>query len=247
MNMIIHPNLEKLKNKLSNLIIEYEELKFKICPNMEIEYLSRFGFLEFELYKKDVELSKLKRKFQLIQIRINNQEEIDIDSINKILNEEFLTYEKNLEKQMIELDKLSNILDITLLSDDDLKKLKSLYKKAVLKLHPDLNENLSNHEKELFIHITEAFNLGDLETLELLYYSIESDNMYSVSDDERLKELIEDLKIKIESIKSKFPYNKKELLDDDELSNKYKSDLKNLIKQFSEEIQKYNDKIIKLI
>ena len=66
MNMIIHPNLEKLKNKLSNLIIEYEELKFKICPNMEIEYLSRFGFLEFELYKKDVELSKLKRKFQLI-------------------------------------------------------------------------------------------------------------------------------------------------------------------------------------
>ena len=247
MNMIIHPDLEKLKNKLSNLIIEYEELKFKICPNMELEYLANFGFLEFELYKKDVELSKLKRKFQLIQMRINNQEEIDIDSINKILNDEFLTYEKNLEKQMIELDKLSNILDITLLSDDDLKKLKSLYKKCVLKLHPDLNENLSNNEKELFIRITEAFNLGDLETLELLYYSIESDNIYSVSDDDRLKELIEDLKIKIEAIKSKFPYNKKELLDDDERVNNYKNDLKKLIQQFSEEIRKYENKIIKLI
>ena len=148
---------------------------------------------------------------------------------------------------MIELDKLSNILDITLLSDDDLKKLKSLYKKCVLKLHPDLNENLSNNEKELFIRITEAFNLGDLETLELLYYSIESDNIYSVSDDDRLKELIEDLKIKIESIKSKFPYNKKELLDDDERVNNYKNDLKKLIQQFSEEIRKYENKIIKLI
>lgn len=247
MDMIIHPDFEKLKYKLSDLIIEYEELKFKICPNMEIKYLSKFGFLEFELYKKDVELSKLKRKFQLIQIRINNQEEIDIDSINKILNDEFLSYEKNVEKQMCDLDKLSNVFDITVLSDDELKKLKSLYKKAVLKLHPDLNENLSNHEKELFIHITEAFNLGDLETLEFLYYSIESDEMVYMPGENRLKELIDDLENKIEKIKANFPYNKKELLDDDELSNKYKSDLKNLIKQFSEEIQKYNDKIIKLI
>ena len=71
--------------------------------------------------------------------------------------------------------------------------------------------------------------------------------MVYMPGENRLKELIDDLENKIEKIKANFPYNKKELLDDDELSNKYKSDLKNLIKQFSEEIQKYNDKIIKLI
>lgn len=98
MSIIIHPEFEKLKNRLSDLIIEYDELVFKICPNIEAEYLLNFGFLEYDLYKKDVELSKIKRKFQLMRIQVNNQETIDIDFINEVLDEEFIEYGKKIKK-----------------------------------------------------------------------------------------------------------------------------------------------------
>ena len=83
MSIIIHPEYKRLKNKLSNLILECETLKFQICPEIERRYLINFGILEFELYKKDVELAKLKRKLQLIQIQINHELEIDIGEINE--------------------------------------------------------------------------------------------------------------------------------------------------------------------
>lgn len=246
MSIIIHPEFEKLKNRLSDLIIEYDELVFKICPNIEAEYLLNFGFLEYDLYKKDVELSKIKRKFQLMRIQVNNQETIDIDFINEVLDEEFIEYEKKLKKQMDELDNLSNISMVKTLSKDDSKKLKSIYKKCVLKLHPDLNKNLSDHEKDLFLLVTESFKNEDLNTLESLYYSIENEVTDHDFDEIKLTDLIDDLESKIKKIKDSFPYNKKELVEDSAMSKKYKEDLKKLLEQFEKEIRKYNDKIIDL-
>lgn len=76
MSITLHPEFEKLKNKLSDLILTYNELTLRICPNLEIKYLQNFGILEYELYKKDINLSILKRKLKLIQIQINNEEQI---------------------------------------------------------------------------------------------------------------------------------------------------------------------------
>ena len=247
MSIIIHPEYKRLKNKLSNLILECETLKFQICPELERRYLINFGILEFELYKKDVELAKLKRKLQLIQIQINHELEIDIDEINERLDEEFDEYEENIKKQM---EKLQNVLDgfpEKYLSKEDEKRLKLISKQCVLKLHPDLNPNQTEYEKNLFLEINNAFKNGDLERLEALYYLIPNGEFDYVSDMDRLKELIENIESEISEIKAKYPYNKKELLSSDENIQAYKSELEYLIKQYAEEIRNYENRIWGLI
>lgn len=167
MSIIVHPEYENLKNKLAQLVFEYNELKYRICPALEDRYVRKFGILEWELYKKDVELSKIKRKLQLIQIRINNEESINIDEINRQLDEEFLAYEKNISKQMEELETLLNSY-YEKLSEEEVKSLKSIYKKCIFALHPDLNDEMSPEQLELFTQINDAFKKGDLKTLESL-------------------------------------------------------------------------------
>lgn len=246
MSLVIHPEYKRLKDNLSNLLIEEESLLSQICPEIERKYLINFGFLEFELYKKDTELSKIKRKLQLIQIQINNEKEIDIEAINKKLNEEFREYEQNIKKQM---DDLNSIMGETphYLSKDDAKRLKLIYKQCVLKLHPDLNQNQTDYEKQLFVLITDAFKCGDLKKMESLYYIIPESGMEQVSEIDRLKELIRDVEERIMEIKSNYPYNKKELLNHDESINEYKHELNELIKQFGCEITRYENKILELI
>ena len=246
-DIIVHPEFKRLKNHLSNLIIEFEALKFDICPDIERKYILNFGFLEFELYKKDVELNKLRRKIQLIQIKINNQEPIGIEKIDNQIEKEFEEYEKNIKKQMDELDNAIKAPDFEYLSEKETKRLKMIYKQCVLKLHPDLNKNLSESDKNLFLQINKAFKKGDLNTIESLYYLINTDEIEPISDIDRLKELIDDLEDKIKEIKENYPYNKKPLLSSKKRIYEYKLELNSLIEQFDSEIQLYLEKMEKLI
>lgn len=246
MSIIVHPEYENLKNKLAQLVFEYNELKYRICPALEDRYVRKFGILEWELYKKDVELSKIKRKLQLIQIKINNEESINIDEINRQLDEEFLAYEKNISKQMEELETLLNSY-YEKLSEEEVKSLKSIYKKCIFALHPDLNDEMSPEQLELFTQINDAFKKGDLKTLESLYLLIPEGQAETISDLDKLKELIKYNEDKIREIKENYPYNKFELLKDVFKSESYKIELKDLIDQFDDEIKSYQEKISGLI
>ena len=85
MSLIVHPEVTKLKEKLSQLILEYDNLIDHICPEIERIYVLAFGRYEYELYKIELEIDRLKRKLQLIQIEINNENEIDLDKIEKMV------------------------------------------------------------------------------------------------------------------------------------------------------------------
>ena len=246
MPIIIHPEYENLKNKLSKLIFRYNNLKYHVCPNIERNYVRNFGLLEYELYKQDVELSKIKRKLKLIQIKINNNEKIDIDWINQQLEKEFSIYEQNIAKQMEELDKLLNS-NPEYLSKEDAIKLKAIYKKCVFALHPDVNDNVSQDQLALFTQINEAFKNSDLNMLESLYLSIPNYEMDNASDLDRLDDLIKFWENKIKELKESYPYNKKGLLDDEDEAESYKEELKVLINQFKNEINSYQEKIISMI
>lgn len=97
--------------------------------------------------KRDVELSILKRKLGLLYIQINSQDEVNLDLIDEALKEEFLEYEHNIKLQMEELDELIGDKKFHKLSKKNAKRLKSLYKECVLKLHPDLHPDQSIIEK----------------------------------------------------------------------------------------------------
>ena len=249
MDLTVHPQIKKMKEELSQLIFEYNDLQFHTCPNIEHEYLVKFGVLEYEVYKKEVELNRLKRKYQLMQIKVNNEEKIDVDLIENQLKKEFRDYEKSLTKQMDELKKMTANTDSKKLSEKDSQKIKKLYRQCILKLHPDLASELTEENKILFFEINQAYKAGDLKTMESLAALVNSDSakVDENSDAEKLRGLIEDMESKIQDIKERYPYNKLKILTNSEFSEEYKNSLNDKLEEYEKEKSLYEEKISKLI
>ena len=248
MSMIVHSEYEKLKDYLSNLIYEYEDLINHICPNIEMEYLLKFGIYEYELYKKELELNKLKFKLKLLQTEINHQNELDLNEIDKKVLDKYTEYENNLKNSMNELENIIKHKDNYFqLDEEDEKELKRIYKILIKKLHPDLNIHQEDFKKELFIKVTNAYKNGDLEELKALYAMLPDEDIEEKSSLNELKELIHSFEKKIEKIKSDYPYNKLDLLSNEKEINDYKINLQYLIDSCNEEIKDYGKKINEII
>ena len=246
MSLIIHPEVEKLKERLSQLILEYDYLINQTCPEIERQYVLEFGLFEYELYRLELEIDKLKRKIQLIQKEINHENEIDLNKIEEIINREFEEYEKQLQAQ---IDEIKYIEDIKTkeLSDEDFKKIKKLYKLLIKRLHPDLNPNQTFFEYNLFLNTVKHFKNGDLKGLESILAILPGEETEETSEIEDLKNLVEDYEKRISDVKKDYPYNKKGLLDDKKSGNEYRQMLIELIDDRKEEIVKLENKIDDLI
>ena len=107
------------------------------------------------------------------------------------------------------------------------QRIKSLYRKIVKRLHPDVHPNPTEREKELLNQAMKAFREGDLQELERIWDELSGmDVPEDLFDDtpegrEKLRELLEKLKarvrlleLEIEHIKEEFPYKLKQFLED---------------------------------
>ncbi len=246
MSLIVHPEVTKLKEKLTQLIFEYDNLMDHICPEIERRYVLEFGTYEYSLYKVELEIDKLKRKLKLIQIEINHENEIDMDKIEERVSKEFEEYEKQLQDQIDEI-RLLEETKVEKLSESDSKKLKQIYRMLVKRLHPDLNPNPSFLEISLFIRATNAFKKGNLEELESIVAILPDESTDENPEIDNLRDLVKSYEDKIVKLKNDYPYNKKELLENRESGNEYKKMLIELIDDRKKDLNKLNNKINNLI
>ena len=175
-------------------------------------------------------------------MEINHENKIDLEKIDNILSEEFEEYEQQLKAQIEEINYLKST-EIKQLSDEDSRKLKKIYRILIKKLHPDLNPNQRFYEKNMFLRATKAFQNGDLSDLEALLALTDDGEIEEESEIDDLKRLIGDFEEKIEKIKQDYPYNKKELLVDDEKGRQYKNMLVELIHDRQDDIKKLEKEI----
>lgn len=246
MALIIHPEVANLKDQLSQLIFQYDNLISHVGPEIERQYVLEFGRYEYKLYELELNIDKLRRKLQLIQIEINHENPIDLDKIEKILQEEFEEYEKQVQSQIDEIKFLEEN-NPEKLSESDTKKLKKLYRMLVKKLHPDLNPNQTFFELNLFYRAVYCFEHGDLKGLESVAAVLPENAGEETSQIDDLKRLIEEYEDKIMELKEKYPFNKRELLEDEDSGRKYKDMLLELIEDRKKDIETLENKINDLI
>lgn len=246
MTLIIHPEVKKLKEQLTQLIFEYDNLINHVCPEIEMKYVLEFGIYEYRLYKLELEIDKLKRKLQLIRIEINHGNEIDLEKINKKLDKEFEEYEKQIRAQIDEINFLEENKPEKLSSNDS-KKLKKLYRMLIKRLHPDLHPNQTFFELNLFYRAVTCFEKGDLKGLESVATLLPDEDTGEVSEIEKLKELVREFEERIFKLKEDYPYNKKEMLEDKDSCNEYISMLLELIDDRKEDVKNLENRINKLI
>ena len=174
-NVIVFPDFEKLKSEvekmrteLSMLLLERDELQFVICKNIETEYMLKLGSIEYKAYEAQCAALRLKRKIELIQAKKNRQEKVIISAIEETLDKEFAEYQKQLDEQ---IDKMNDALKRSkaeVLSDEDNKELKKLYRKIVKALHPDINPDVSKAQVNLFDNAVQAYKNRNLDTLRII-------------------------------------------------------------------------------
>lgn len=262
-NVIVFPDFEKLKNEvermrteLSMLLLERDELQFVICKNIETEYMLKLGSIEYKAYEAQCAALRLKRKIELIQAKKNRQEKVIISAIEETLDTEFAEYQKRLNEQ---IDKMNDALKRSkaeVLSDEDNKKLKKLYRKIVKALHPDINPDVSQAQVQLFDNAVSAYKNGDLNTLRIIGEMVGNNPLSEqhkdamtqlVEERERLQGLLKSIRESIDNIKSEYPYTMKDILEDTEKTEQKKQELENILEQYNELISIYKAKIEEMI
>ena len=262
-NVIVFPDFEKLKSEvekmrteLSMLLPERDELQFVICKNIETEYMLKLGSIEYKAYKAQCAALRLKRKIELIQAKKNRQEKVIISAIEETLDSEFAEYQKQLNEQ---IDKMNDALKRSkaeVLSNEDNKKFKKLYRKIVKALHPDINPDVSEAQVQLFDNAVSAYKNGDLNTLKIIGEMVgnsplpeqHKDALTQLNEEkERLQNLLKVIRDSIEQIKSKYPYTMKEIIEDEEQTEQKKKELENILSQYNELISIYKAKIEEMI
>lgn len=262
-NVIVFPDFEKLKSEvekmrteLSMLLLERDELQFVICKNIETEYMLKLGSIEYKAYETQCAALRLKRKIELIQAKKNRQEKVIISAIEETLDNEFAKYQKQLDEQ---IDKMNDALKRSkaeVLTVEENKELKKLYRKIVKALHPDINPDVSETQVDLFDNAVQAYKNGDLNTLRIIGEMVgnsplpeqHKDALTQLNEEkERLQNLLKAIRDSIEQIKSEYPYTMKEIIEDEEQIEQRKRELENVLSQCNELISIYKAKIEEMI
>lgn len=127
--------------------------------------------------------------------------------------------------------------------------LKELYRKIIKRLHPDVNPNITEREKELFNKAVQAYENGDVVTLQEIYDEVFGDDISQEAQKElsyeelaalrdKLKERIEHILAEIEAIRQRFPYTEKEFLDDPEAVKEKREELERQIRANEETLRR---------
>lgn len=178
---------KKLKgwNRLEELILQKEDLK-KECFHLDQQYLRIFGKLLMAVFESKIRCIELKKKIQLAQKEINKGQKINISEINKRIEIQMIEYYLKISKMHKEYDTANSFTAIDIAT---LEKIKSLYRKLVKFLHPDLNPQITANERytEVWEMVQTAYKLNDLDLLEeseILAYGLKANKEYSKLDTE---------------------------------------------------------------
>ena len=135
------------------------------------------------------------------------------------------------------------------------EELKSLYHKIVKALHPDMNPDISEREKQLLDDAIKAYSAGDLDKLREIAEIIDESDISGRFPNtqegiEGLKALREQLirrrktlESDIEGIKNSFPYNMVDFLADDEAVAARQEELMRIIESCKDTIAALNERI----
>jgi hypothetical protein len=241
--------LEKLRLEFLELYTRHKDMVENDSAILTSVYLEKLGHLQLELLEKQTEASRLRMKMNMIQAAINRDEKPDLQTIDNEINQRLQSYYAEIIEQSAALDDAQKVLS-ALLSTEDTLKLKEVFRVLCKRLHPDLNPDQSEEEKDLFIKVKAAYDLQKLTELQnILLYLDDSDkenlSLIPCNDKvERIKHLEENisyLKDKISRLEQSFPFNIKDLISDESYITDKQEELRIQIKTAEEEIVKYSD------
>ena len=177
--VVLHPtvaakldNIQQLRVDLGVLIEEREAL-LKRGDYVLARYAQSVGHLEYELYRVQVEVAELRYRIGFLQRLVNRGKPVTSAERRKLdrlvrkefekSREELLSREKSLRESEAYLASL-----VTVLTDDEVLELKSLYRKLCMKYHPDMGGERYPDWEHRWNALQYAYRNSDLALLRAL-------------------------------------------------------------------------------
>lgn len=243
---------ERLKIEFSELFALKNEMLSHEAPLLTSLYLELIGRKLYEVYCLSVELSKLKQRMTLLQAYVNRNQIPEITVVDKKIETQFAEYQKKIEDEAQRLAAAKEYLKGSFLSAEETKELKGIYYTIVKRLHPDINPDLTEDQKELFVKAQAAYDLLDINTLRIILISLdigkkEDSEEYNLA--EKVKKLAENVSVltnQIDALNREFPYVLREKLSDEAWIKAEQEDADKQLETYKTEIEKYKQYVILL-
>ena len=245
----LQEDVSALEKELGKVILEQDEMVNAVKPNLEAEYQKTIGYKELQCLENEIAARRIKRQIELIQAAVNRQESIEIEKVEKQLDDEFQEWYEKIDEQYQKVQEAQSRIE-GLMSDEENEEFKKLYRKLVFKLHPDLNPRQSKDEKNLWNRVQLAYQSGDLEEMRSLIIILESkDGSVELPSS---KDILEKRKTKLadqiqkiigslSDMEKEFPFTiAKNLSDKDWVSNKLE-EIGERIRHFEDKCKEYNE------
>ena len=241
-----------LKEQVANAIETYSHLVDTQGPNIETQYMMLVGQYEIHAMRLEIEVKRWKRRITLRQQYVNRGEKPDMVAIEAQLDEEFDEWRKKLEGAVEKIKDSKLLWDMEKLSDEDTSAIRCDYLKAVKKLHPDLNLDLSEAAVSLWNKVQDAYAKKDWRRLKFLVSLVDEVVAGQDTFDEtpeglekmraacaRLEEKEHEVSRQIAELKAHAPFTYLVLLEDKDLLKQKQDDLKAKIADMEAVIEKY--------
>jgi hypothetical protein len=228
-HLVLHPEIQQLtdenallREEFVNLLTEAEDLIHTIKPNLLALYQTKIGVWELRLLQSQFTVARVRRQIELAQASINRGERPNLIAIECALEQEFLAWVTKLEEASHRIEAAENRLK-HLLSPEDDRELKMSYYALVKRLHPDVNPNLTEDQRRLWLRAQSAYDAGDLPELRALALLAEktaaippSKSLDNLRRDQKvLEEQIATMLEKVEKVESQPPFTLRRQLADE--------------------------------
>jgi hypothetical protein len=237
------------KERVTALLNEVAELyeKREYMINYERDmltalYTGLIGRWQYELFKLETQVKKLKRTSELIQAQLNRGERVNMKVIERIVEKEFEDQQRKLDQQLEQLKKAHEWLEAPILEAEEAAELKDLYRTLMKRLHPDWNPTQTEQEKELFMRAKAAYNSGDLQELRNILLmcdrKLPTEDLTPDAAEEQIAKLeqsIRDLQSRIDQLNASFPFDHREKLEDNKWVEEEQARLQERIRQLDAE------------
>lgn len=252
-NLIIEVN--KLKEKVAEKIAERDMLAFHVIPDIESKYMNKIGVLENDAFIANLKLLRINRKLELYKEKIKLKLPIDEKEIEEQLNVEF----DDIEDEYNELQEEA-LLDIEdeftdKITEELLKLLNVIYKNLIKKLSPLINFDNTRIDNQLYELLEKSYRELDLSMmtkLQTICEQIKADSL-AIGDAKTLEkakrkylDLIAENEEIILHIKCSDSFDKKRILEDENLVRRTKEEINEEIGKIEDEIKKAEKELKKL-
>ena len=253
-DLIIEVN--KLKDDVAEKIAQRDMLAFHTIPDIENNYMMKIGLLENDAFVANMRLLRMNRKIELYKERKKYNIEPDENEIEEQLNLEFSDIEEEYNEMQEDIFYEAADEVTEEITSEFLKLINIIYKNLIKKLSPLINSNNTRLDNQLYELLEKAYRELDLTMmtkLQIICEQRKNDSSLIIGDMKTLKKakkayeaLIDENEEIILNIKCSDNYDKKRILEDENLLRKNKEEITKEIAKINEEYKKAEKELEKL-